>query len=210
MVPTGPSAVGAQVPQVQSSDAASRLQAAFGELQRAIANARASAPDQRLKIREIAGLATVLQSRARLIPSAAATDYARSINHQAAVLAGIGELAAADRVTAIAEVADDLGVKSDLGPGSGAGSRNPGYVAVKVVTKRLGGEVKGYSVTLNPVRYRHRAPFYRLGPLTPSSGLVTPGRYEVAAWRNGAIAARDIYRIGLHAEDEFIVELAIP
>ena len=186
-----------------------RLQDAFSTLQHSISAARAAAPEQRPAIRQVSALAVSLQGRAASLPAEAKVDYARSIEHQAAVLSAVPALPAGGRGAAIADVADDLALKDARGPGAGAGSRNPGYVALRVVTRRHGKEIKGYAITLNPMRYRDKNPYLRLGPLTPSTGRVTPGRYEVTAWRGGAIAAREVFRIGLTAENEFTAELAV-
>lgn len=187
-----------------------QLQDAFSALQNSISAARAAAPEQRPAMKQVAALAISLQGRAASLPTGARADYARSLEHQAAVLRAIPALPAGERGAAIADVADDLALKDSRGPGAGAGSRNPGYVTLRVVTRRQGKEIRGYAITLNPMRYRGQTPYLRLGPLTPSTGRVTPGRYEVTAWRGIAVEAREVFRIGLTAEDEFTAELAIP
>src|SRR4029450_10721053 len=138
-----------------------------------------------------------------------APEFARSMRYNAQLLGLATSAPDAEAAVILADVADDLEVKRGAASGMAAGSGFPGRGRGRGGDKRNGEEVTGYKITLSPVRWRNGEPMYRLDNLSPAAGEVPPGRYEVAAILNDQVKAKEIFRIGLAANNVSNLELPV-
>jgi hypothetical protein len=189
---------------------AQSLDDSFTRLQQGLGRLTAAHPEQGRALAGIGRDAVALQAVSGRIRDSDAADFARSIGYDAELLARAVEAGNPEAASIIGDVALDLRVKRSAGSGMGAGSAFPGRVSVRVVTLRMGKSAPGYVIGLNPVGWSGREPMFRLPKLSPASGSVPPGRYEVSARAGGSTVARDIVRIGLAAEDDVAIELPVP
>jgi len=193
-----------------SPSAAQGVEASFANLQEKLGQAAAAKPTQEQLLSRISQDAFALQMVLPQIRPADEPEYARSIEHDARLLEQARTAAEPEAAAILADVADDLEVKRLASSGMGAGSAFPGRIKVRVKTLRNGQAAPGYRITLNPVRWRNQEPMYRLPSLSPASGDVPPGKYEVAALQDNVVKAREVFRVGLAAEDEVTIELSVP
>lgn len=193
------------MPQAGAQDAAR----SFGRLQDAIGKSMAELPEDE-RITKIFEDAVALQAASSRLSPDDIGDYVRSLDHDTQLLEAALDSSGPERDAILADVAEDLEIKRSAGNGMGAGSSFPGRVSIRVTTRRGVDAVPGYVIGLNPMRWRGQQPMFRLPILSPASGSVPPGRYEVIALRDGRPVARDIVRIGLAAEDTMEIDLPVP
>lgn len=189
---------------------AQTAEGSFSVLQEKLGLAAAAKPAHEQLLARISQDAFALQIVLPRIRPTDEPEFARSISYNAALLDRARYAPDTEATAILADVADDLEVKRLAASGMGASSTFPGRIRVRVHTIRNGQPVAGYRITLNPVRWRSQEPMYRLPNLSPASGEVPPGRYEVAAIQANVVKAREIFRIGLAAEDEVTIELPVP
>lgn len=189
---------------------AQSLPESFTRLQSAIGSVAQTQPEQEATVSTIAVDAVALQAASSKIPAADRAEFARSLAYQSALLEQATSAPDAEANAILRDVSADLAVKRLAGTQMAAGSSFPGRVRIRVETLRSGQAVTGYVIALNPVRWRQAEPMYRLSTLSPASGAVPPGRYEVSARLNNAVVARDVIGIGLAAEDQMRIQLAVP
>jgi hypothetical protein len=184
---------------------------AFANLQEALLEVGAASPEQRDEIRPLLRDVTRLRSVAmNRMPAEQEGDYARSIQFNADLLAQASHAPRELREAILSDVAADLRLKVSAAASPGIGSTFNGRVPIRVTTRRGSADVNGYTITLNPVRYRGSEPFFRLAGLSPAEGVVPPGRYEIMATLAGTVRARDVVPIGLNAEDRMDIDLPVP
>lgn len=193
------------IPQAAAQDAA----LSFGRLQDAIGKAIVELPEDK-RIDKIFEDAVALQAASSRLSPDEVGDYVQSLDHDAQLLQAALDASEPERDAILADVAEDLEIKRSAGNGMGAGSSFPGRISIRVTTRRGVDAVPGYVIGLNPMRWRGQQPMFRLPLLSPASGSVPPGRYEVIALRDGQTVARDIVRIGLAAEDTMEIDLPVP
>ena len=157
---------------------------------------------------ELSGDVERLYRFSQTIAQVDVADYSRSLSYDAELLESAAEIP--DRSAIIQDVADDIHIKQPTLMRDLSIPIVTGRVVVRVVTKRGTVPVPGYVVTLNPVRWRGRDPMFRLPELSPSVGSVPPGRYEIAARREGSIVAKDVVRVGLASEKYVKIDLPVP
>ena len=186
------------------------LVASFTALQTELGEVTSSTQQQDQLLQEIASNAIAVQSVAFRIEPDGRAAFARSISYNATLLTEAQRASPAQATLILGEVADDLRIKRASAASMGASTSFPGRVTVMVTTVRGANAVNGYEITLNPVLWRGQEPMYRLTSLSPATGTVPPGRYEVSALKNGAVANRNIYRIGLDADDVIKIQLPVP
>lgn len=195
---------------VATAASAQSLPASFTRLQAAIGNVAQARPDEESTVSAIAVDAVALQAASSKIPVADREEFARSINYQTVLLERAMSAPEPEAAAILRDVSADFTLKRTAAAGMGAGSAFPGRVRIRVETLRSGQGVTGYVIALNPVRWRQAVPMYRLPSLSPAAGAVPPGRYQVSASINNAVVASDVIGIGLAAENEVRIQLAVP
>lgn len=201
--------MGATTARAQPREAAA--DAALANLQEALLEVRLAAPERRGEIRTLLREVTRLRSAAMdRMQADQDADYARTVQFNADLLEDAVGAPSAVRDEILTDVAADLQLKAAAAASPGIGSRFNGRVAIRVTTRRGAAAVNGYTIALNPVRYRGAEPFFRLAGFSPAEGAVPPGRYEVLAILSGSVRARDVIPIGLNAEDRVEIDLAVP
>jgi hypothetical protein len=182
---------------------------AFAKLQDALGKAMDALPDDP-QIESMFEKAVAIQIASQRLTATDEPDYARSLDHDAELLEEAIAATGTEREAILTDVLADLNIKQNAGAGMGAGSSFPGRVTVRVTTRRGTSSIPGYVIKLNPIRWRESDPMFRLPVLSPASGNVPPGRYEVSAMLNGQTVTSDVFRIGLASENDMRIDLSVP
>jgi hypothetical protein len=153
-----------------------------------------------------------LRGAAVSVPPGDRTDYARSLDAQAELLAQVArdpEPSAARE--AIDATAADLDIKIRSTPGFGAANVVYGHIDVTVRTLRDSHPVNGLVVWATPVALARFEPLFRFDQMSsPTTKSLPPGRYEFTLKKDGQVIARERADVGLTSSRAVTLDLSVP
>lgn len=203
-----------------ANSAFSALQAASDRLQAVVHDRRGTrtplvgveAEDINLLNKQINTLQGRYRSRAATTPPANA-EYVDSLQHLVRLInLAAQESRPAESRAILKDVTGDLADKLGRGEVGFAASERPFRWEAQVTVKTMkdGNQVQGYFVYANPIRWQNadpRNPFSKLS--SPTSRMLTPGRYEIVASKDGVVARR-LADIGLAGPEPDEIEVPVP